>query len=184
MTTGTANSENRRPFDVLQSYLREHFPCTLAGQKRITFQVKLRGVTVLCEVTVSEDDRTLRFRVLYPVEPPAGKRASTAVLVSCANSYIRYGALRFDWDRQETYYEAVHFIGTSGRLDEDTLFHVTWCGLSIADRFFPALMSHWHGDALPHEAALSADLDEPDDRLEDGLTQERKNWEPFQQNNS
>jgi hypothetical protein len=97
-------------------------------------------------------------------------------LASCANNHIRYGALQIDWDTKETFYEAVHFIGAREELDDDTIFYVTWCGLSIADRFYPALMHHWYSDALPHEAAILADLDEPEDRLEDGLKHERKNW--------
>jgi len=178
-----SETSSKPPFEVLRSYLNEHFECTLAGRKRITFPVKLRAVTVTCQAAISEDDRTLNFRALYPVVPPAGKRASTAVLVACANNYVRYGSLRFDWDAMETFFEATHFIGTAQTLPEETLFHISWCCLSIADRFFPALMGHWHGDMLPHEAALCADLDEPDDRLEEGMTHDRKNWQPTKPNN-
>jgi len=178
-----SETSRKSPFEVLRSYLGQHFQCTSAEHKRVTFHVKLRAVTVLCQASISEDDRTLRFRILYPLEAPSGKRASTAVLASCANNFIRYGALHFDWDSREIFYQAVHFIGANGSLDDDTVFYVTWCGLSIADRFFPALMSHWHGDALPHEAALSADLDEPEDRLEDGVTHDHKNWCSNEQSN-
>jgi hypothetical protein len=172
----TDRLQSKKPFECLQSYLASHFAGNHADHKRITFPMELRSVAVTCQAAISEDDRTLRFRVQYPVRPPAGKRASTAVLVSCANNHIRYGALHFDWDTKETFYEAVHFIGAPEELDDDTIFYVTWCGLSIADRFYSALMHHWHTDALPHEAALFAELDGPEDRLEDGLKYDRKNW--------